>query len=70
LQEQETEMNRDDAMAWILVIGLTVALFFAARAGWAPRREYGLMKLGLLSIPVIIKGGHSFWLWWSRSERQ
>ena len=56
--------------AWTLTIALTGALFLAARAGWAPRRIKGLMQLGLLAIPIIIKSGHSVSLWLQQEKEK
>jgi hypothetical protein len=66
-------MSRYDALAWVLVIALAIVLFFGTRAdwfaGWSSRREYNLIRGGLLSIPLVIKGVHSVWSWLSARQR-
>jgi hypothetical protein len=53
------QMSRNEGFGWVVAIGTTVALFLGMRAGWTPRRGYAFVQ----SVPLVIKGAHSFWVW-------
>ncbi len=60
------QITKGESLGWILATAVAIMLFIGMKAGWSARRGYAFAQTGLVAVPLVMKGAHSFWLWLQR----